>query len=57
VLRITSGTSDARRPPKTIALIGTPCASSACGEYDGHCFALTVKREFGCAAGAPLLKS
>src|SRR3546814_20693718 len=46
----TSGTSDARRPPHTIAEIGTPCAASACGEYDGHCFALTVKRELGCAA-------
>ena len=28
----TNGTSDARRPPKTMAEIGTPCASSACGE-------------------------
>src|SRR5688572_12986723 len=52
----TSGTSEARRPPNTMALIGTPCASSARGEYDGHCFALTVKREFGCAAG-PLPES
>src|SRR5690606_40415399 len=24
---------------------------SACGENVGHCFALTVKRELGCAAG------
>jgi len=28
----TSGTSDSRRPPNTIAEIGTPCASSVCGE-------------------------
>src|SRR6185437_6189596 len=40
-----------RRPPKTIALIGTPFASSECGEYAGLRFADTVKREFGCAAG------
>ena len=25
----TSGTSDARRPPNTMALIGTPCGASA----------------------------
>src|SRR5687768_3647140 len=47
----TSGTSEARRPPNTIALIGTPCASSAIGDQLGHCRALTVKREFGWAAG------
>src|SRR3546814_15561157 len=46
----TSGTSDARRPPNTIAEIGPPCAAPACGEYGGHRFALTVKRELGCAA-------
>src|SRR5690349_15304181 len=48
---ITSGSNDGRRPPKTIASIGTPCASSAFSDQVGHCFALTVKREFGCAAG------
>src|SRR5581483_290723 len=48
---ITNGSSDGRRPPNTMALIGTPCASSALGDQVGHCLALTVKREFGCAAG------
>src|SRR6478735_1447115 len=52
----TSGTSDARRPPNTIAEIGTPCASSALGDQLGHWRALTVKRALGCAAG-PLLQS
>jgi hypothetical protein len=33
--------------------IGTPCGSSQLGAMDGHCSARTVKREFGCAAGAP----
>src|SRR5690606_33478110 len=47
----TSGTRLARRPPKTMALIGTPCGASACGVHEGHWRALTVKREFGCAAG------
>src|SRR5690606_19274131 len=35
----------------TIALIGTPCGASASVVQLGHCRALTVKREFGCAAG------
>src|SRR5690348_11292840 len=48
---MTSGSSEGRRPPKTIASIGTPCASSAFSDQVGHCFALTVKREFGWAAG------
>src|SRR5262249_54003497 len=46
----TSGAVRARRPPKTIAEIGTPCGSSNRGEIDGHCAAGAVKREFGCAA-------
>src|SRR6185312_12961672 len=48
---ITSGSREGRRPPNTIALIGTPCAASAISDQVGHCLALTVKREFGCAAG------
>src|SRR5215470_12086164 len=47
---ITSGAVRARRPPKTIAEIGTPFGSSQCGEIDGHCDAGAVKREFGWAA-------
>src|SRR5512147_2571460 len=47
---ITSGAVRARRPPKRMAEIGTPLASSQCGEIDGHCDAGAVKREFGCAA-------
>src|ERR1700686_1837737 len=44
----------ARRPPKTIALIGTPAGSSHAGSIDGHCDAGAVKRAFGCAAFAPV---
>src|SRR5215213_1971792 len=47
----TSGTVDARRPPKRIAEIGTPAGSSHSGAIDGHCDAGAVKRAFGCAAG------
>src|SRR6478735_3607518 len=46
----TSGTVDARRPPKRIAEIGTPAGSSHSGAIDGHCAAGAVKRAFGCAA-------
>src|SRR3954467_1546564 len=40
-----------RRPPKSIASIGTPAGSSHSGAIDGHCPAGVVKRAFGCAAG------
>src|SRR5260370_38909031 len=42
-----------RREPKMKAEIGTPCGSSQFGAMDGHCWASTVKREFGWAAGVP----
>src|SRR5579864_242989 len=44
----------ARRPPKMIALIGTPLGSSHAGSMVGHCFAGAVNRAFGCAAFAPV---
>src|SRR5579883_950543 len=44
----------ARRPPKRIALIGTPCGDSQSGSMVGHCDAGAVNREFGCAALAPV---
>src|SRR6478735_1428200 len=44
----------ARRPPKRIALIGTPLGSSQAGSIVGHCEAGEVKRELGCAAFAPV---
>ena len=44
----------ARRPPKMIALIGTPSGSSQAGSMVGHCDAGAVKRAFGCAAFAPV---
>src|SRR5579864_6403754 len=44
----------ARRPPKMIALIGTPLGSSHAASIVGHCFAGAVNREFGCAALAPV---
>ena len=46
----TSGTTRARRPPKTIADSGTPCGSSQRADIDGHWRAATVNRAFGCAA-------
>ena len=46
----TRGATRARRPPNTIAEMGTPAGSSQRGDIDGHCRAATVKREFGCAA-------
>ena len=49
----TSGTVCARRPPKRIALIGTPRGSSHSGAITGHCAAGAVKRAFGCAATEP----
>src|SRR3954447_16578945 len=48
----TSGTPVERRPPSRNASIGTPAGSSQSSEIDGHCAAATVKRAFGCAAGA-----
>src|ERR1700722_2646808 len=44
----------ARRPPKISGLIGTPLGSSQAGSMVGHCEAGAVKREFGCAAFAPV---
>src|SRR5215813_3774413 len=44
----------ARRPPKMIALIGTPFGFSQSGSMVGHCLAGAVKRAFGCAALAPV---
>src|SRR5204862_3864683 len=41
-----------RRPPNSIASIGTPFGSSHSGAIDGHCAAGAVKRAFGCAAGS-----
>src|SRR5437870_1469109 len=49
----TSGITPVRREPKTTPEIGTPWGSSQFGAIDGHCWASTVKREFGCAAGVP----
>src|ERR1051325_1894521 len=48
---VTSGTADARRPPKRIAEIGTPLGFSHSGAMIGHCAAGVVKRALGCAAG------
>src|SRR3954451_21050244 len=48
----TSGTPVERRPPSRNASIGTPAGSSQSSEIDGHWAAATVKRAFGCAAGA-----
>src|SRR5437773_3862896 len=44
----------ARRPPKIIALIGTPFGFSQSGSIVGHCDAGAVKRALGCAAFAPV---
>src|SRR5205823_9221349 len=49
---VTSGTADARRPPKRIAEIGTPFGSSHSGAIVGHCDAGAVNRALGCAAGS-----
>ena len=53
----TSGIVVARRPPKTIALSGTPSGFSQSGSMVGHCDAGAVKREFGCAAFAPVSRA
>src|SRR6202142_4284630 len=44
----------ARRPPKMMALMGTPVGSSQAESMVGHCFAGAVKRALGCAALAPV---
>src|SRR5277367_6442549 len=44
----------ARRPPNTIALMGTPFGSSQAGSMVGHCEAGAVNLAFGCAAFAPV---
>src|SRR5216684_3969866 len=44
----------ARRPPKMMALIGTPLGFSQSGSIVGHCEAGAVKRALGCAAFAPV---
>src|SRR3954470_9989943 len=51
---VTSGTLDARRPPKRIASIGTPFGSSHSGAMVGHCDAGAVNRALGWAAGSLL---
>ncbi len=48
---VTSGTAEARRPPKRIAEIGTPLGSSHSAAIVGHCEAGTAKRALGWAAG------
>src|SRR5713101_892654 len=49
-----SGMVAARRPPKMMALIGTPSGSCQAASIVGHCAAGAVKRAFGCAAFAPV---
>src|ERR1700690_610681 len=44
----------ARRPPKMIALMGTPVGSSQAASMVGHCEAGAVKRALGWAALAPV---
>src|SRR4051812_38173611 len=44
----------ARRPPKMIALIGTPFGFSQSGSIVGHWEAGAVKRALGCEALAPV---
>src|SRR5580658_9691813 len=50
----TSGIVVALRPPKIMALMGTPLGSSHAGSIVGHCEAGAVNRAFGCAAFAPV---
>jgi hypothetical protein len=47
----TNGTVVGRRPPNMIASITTPSGVSQSEAMEGHWSAVTVKREFGCAAG------
>src|SRR5271167_485382 len=44
----------ALRPPKMMALMGTPSGSSQAGSIVGHCEAGAVKRALGCDAFAPV---
>src|SRR6478672_2861985 len=44
----------ARRPPKMMALMGTPVGSSQAASIVGHCEAGAVKRALGWAALAPV---
>src|SRR6476469_1308980 len=50
-----SGMVLARRPPKIMALIGTPVGSSQASSIVGHCEAGAVKRALGCAALTPVV--
>jgi hypothetical protein len=50
---VTSGTTEARRPPNKIASIFTPAGSSHSSAMDGHCDAGAVNRAFGCEERAP----
>src|SRR5580704_10276642 len=49
-----SGMVLARRPPKMMALMGTPLGSSQAASMVGHCDAGAVNRALGCAAFAPV---
>src|SRR3569833_4022730 len=42
-----------RRPPKMMALMGTPSGDSQSGSMVGHWYAGAVKRPLGCAAVVP----
>src|SRR5579859_890530 len=44
----------ARRPPKIMALMGTPSGCCQAASIVGHCAAGAVKRALGCAAFAPV---
>src|SRR5580704_6885348 len=46
-----------RRPPKIIALMGTPAGSCQLGSIAGHCAPGAVKRPFGCEALAPVRRA
>src|SRR4029079_3368202 len=50
---VTSGTTDARRPPNKMASIGTPLGSSHSLAITGHWLAGAVNRAFACAAVRP----
>src|SRR5438445_12303010 len=49
----TMGMTFVRRDPKMKPDSGTPCGSSQLGAMEGHWSHGVVKRELGCAAGAP----
>ena len=52
---MTSGTTEARRPPKRMAEMGTPAGSSHSGAMAGSWAAGAVKRALGWAAGVPVV--